>query len=153
MALDGDRHGRRGAHAVGAGGGCGERHEQGLRRTGRQGDAGGQRLAVAALDAYFQGDVPVHGVLQAQAHGAGPGPVPHLARRAQAQTGMLGGIEGEAAQHLAFGGGLGGQLRKTGGLAFYLHGVGGLDETEQGLLPLLRGEGRRGDAQGENEGQ
>ncbi|MCY1402258.1 hypothetical protein D9M71_173950 [compost metagenome] len=152
LAFAGPGHRRCRAHAVGIGRGGSQGNQQGLGRTCRQRDLGGQELAVGALDGDIQGDGPVLCILDAKAHGLGLGPVPAAALRGKAQARLLGGVEGEPSKDFTTGGGFSGHARQGGVLGDHLHGVQRTHEVEQGLCLGSQGDSRHPEKDGQDEG-
>ena len=129
-----------------------QRDEQRLGRAGRQVDAADERLAVGALHLDVKGQRPVHRALDTQAHGARLRPVPGTRLRAEHQARLGSRVEGDTAQHLAFGRLFGVVLRQAGVLGRHLDHIGRPDEVEQRLLPLGRRHQRRSEQQGKRAG-
>ena len=127
-------HRRCRAHALGNGR-CGlQRHQQGLRRTGRYGNTAEELLAIERFDAHQQSQVPGHGILQTQTHGALLRPVPTALRRRQAQRGLRSGIERDAPENLPLTVGLGLQIGQHGIFQGDLHAIERPHEVEQHRL-------------------
>ncbi|MNO99115.1 hypothetical protein D3C76_908800 [compost metagenome] len=147
LAVEIERHRHAGAHAEHLRRRRLQRHQQGLRRAGGQRHAGVQAgLAVDAIDVDFQGQRPVHGVLDAQAHAVRLGPVPAAAGRCQAQGRLARRAEVHAAQDLAFRRRLGGGAGQVGILGADRDHGHGLDEVEQRFVAACgpaRGAGQR----------
>ena len=87
-------------------------HQQGLRRPGRNSNTAAELLTIQRLDPHQQGQIPVHGILQTQAHGALLRPVPTALRRGQRQTWLGGRTESHAAKNLTLTIGLSLQVRQ-----------------------------------------
>ena len=126
-------HGRPGAHALSQGRRRLQRHQQGLRWPGRQVDTTVQYFAIGAFDLHIEGQCPIHGVLQAQTHGASRGPVPATALRRQAQARLLRRVEGQTAENLTPGAHLGRQARQRSVLGGHLDHIHGFNEVVERL--------------------
>ena len=134
LTVDRHRHGRPGLHAQAQRRCRLQRHQQGLRRAGRQIDTADQRLAIVALDGHVQGQRPIHGVLHPQAHETRLRPVPGPCLRGQPQGRTSDRVERHPPQHFTFGGLLGVGLRQVGVLSGHLDHIGGAHKVEQRLL-------------------
>ena len=137
LALVRPGHRYTGAHAVIAGRRGLQGNQQGLRGTGRQGNARTQALTIRALDQHIQGQRPIHSVLHTQAHLSLLRPVPAAALRSQLHTRLCSGVKGHTAQHLALRRRFANAIRQVSILRGDLHNIHRPHKVEQ-LLRLFR---------------
>lgn len=150
LTVDGHRHRRPGFHALAQRRRRHQRHEQGLRRAGRQVDTAEQCAAVIALDLHIDRHGPVHRALQTQAHHARLRPVPGTGLRGQTQGRTGHRVERHPAQYFAFCGLFGVGLGQIGVFGGDFDHVRRADKVEQGLLTGRRCQQRGSEDQGEN---